>query len=41
VVSKENVDKLLDMYYEQRGWDQNGIPTREKLDELDLDFVTV
>jgi aldehyde:ferredoxin oxidoreductase len=41
VVSKENVDKLLDMYYEQRGWDQNGIPTREKLDELGLDFVTV
>jgi aldehyde:ferredoxin oxidoreductase len=41
LVSKENVDKLLDMYYEQRGWDQNGIPTREKLDELGLDFVTV
>jgi aldehyde:ferredoxin oxidoreductase len=41
VASKETVDKLLDMYYEQRGWDQNGIPTREKLDELGLDFVTV
>jgi aldehyde:ferredoxin oxidoreductase len=40
LVSKENVDKLLDMYYEQRGWDQNGIPTREKLDELGLGFVT-
>jgi aldehyde:ferredoxin oxidoreductase len=39
VVSKANVDKLLDMYYEQRGWDQNGIPTREKLDELGLGFV--
>ena len=39
VVSKENVEKLLDMYYKQRGWDQNGIPTREKLDELGLGFV--
>jgi aldehyde:ferredoxin oxidoreductase len=39
LVTKENVDKLLDMYYEQRGWDQNGIPTREKLDQLGLDFV--
>lgn len=40
-VTKENVDKLLDMYYEQRGWNQNGIPTREKLDQLGLDFVTI
>jgi aldehyde:ferredoxin oxidoreductase len=39
LVSRENVEKLLDMYYEQRGWDENGIPTREKLDELGLDFV--
>ncbi len=39
LITKENVDKLLDMYYEQRGWDQNGIPTREKLDQLGLDFV--
>jgi aldehyde:ferredoxin oxidoreductase len=41
VLSKEDVEKLLDMYYEQRGWDQNGIPTREKLDQLGLDFVTI
>ncbi len=41
LVTKENVDKLLDMYYEQRGWNQNGIPTREKLDQLGLDFVTI
>jgi len=32
----EDVQKLLDMYYEQRGWDKNGIPTREKLEELGL-----
>jgi aldehyde:ferredoxin oxidoreductase len=40
-VSKEDVDKLLDMYYEQRGWTEDGIPTREKLDELGLDFVEI
>jgi len=32
----EDVQKLLDIYYEQRGWDANGIPTKEKLEELGL-----
>ncbi len=32
----EEVQKLLDMYYEQRGWDANGLPTEEKLEELGL-----
>jgi aldehyde:ferredoxin oxidoreductase len=32
----DSVQKLLDMYYEQRGWDSNGIPTREKLEEVGL-----
>jgi aldehyde:ferredoxin oxidoreductase len=36
VMSWEDVQKLLDMYYQQRGWDQNGIPTPEKLRELGL-----
>jgi aldehyde:ferredoxin oxidoreductase len=35
-IPREDVDKLLDWYYEQRGWDENGIPTREKLGELGL-----
>jgi len=40
-VSWEDNQKLLDMYYEQRGWDKNGIPTRAKLTEMDLtDIVT-
>ena len=35
-----DLDPLLDAYYEFRGWDiQTGIPTREKLRELQLDFV--
>ena len=41
-ISREDVDKLLDMYYEQRGWDKNGFPTEEKLAELGLaDVVTI
>lgn len=40
-MAREDVEKLLDMYYEQRGWDADGIPTREKLDELGLDYVTI
>jgi len=39
-VAKEDVEKLLDMYYDQRGWDRNGIPTQEKLEQVGLDFVT-
>ena len=36
----ENMDKLLDEYYEIRGWDlKTGIPTREKLLELGLGDV--
>ncbi|MCG2769522.1 MAG: aldehyde ferredoxin oxidoreductase family protein [Chloroflexota bacterium] len=40
-ISWEDNQKLLDMYYEQRGWDKNGIPTQAKLTEMDLaDIVT-
>ena len=28
------LDRLLDDYYVERGWDENGIPTREKLEAL-------
>ncbi len=31
------LDKLLPEYYEWRGWDENGVPTREKLQELGLE----
>ena len=29
-------DTILDDYYELRGWDRNGIPTRERLEALGL-----
>jgi benzoyl-CoA reductase subunit BamB len=31
--------KLLDEYYKFKGWNQDGIPTRETLHELGLDYV--
>jgi aldehyde:ferredoxin oxidoreductase len=35
-ISKKNIDKLLDEYYQLRGWDKNGKPTEAKLKELGL-----
>ncbi|MCG2742073.1 MAG: aldehyde dehydrogenase, partial [Syntrophaceae bacterium] len=31
--------KLLDEYYKFKGWDNQGIPTRESLQELDLAYI--
>jgi len=31
--------KLLDEYYKYKGWNKEGIPTRQTLHELDLDYV--
>jgi len=39
-LTRELVDKLLDDYYDERGWDiKKGIPLREKLIELGLESV--
>jgi aldehyde:ferredoxin oxidoreductase len=39
-LSKEKIDRLLDEYYELRGWNKRtGIPTRETLEDLQLDNV--
>ena len=36
----EDLESMLDDYYELRGWDvTSGIPREEKLRELGLDFV--
>ncbi|MFB0565895.1 MAG: aldehyde ferredoxin oxidoreductase family protein [Candidatus Aminicenantaceae bacterium] len=32
--------KLLDEYYKMKGWNKEGIPTKESLHELDLDYVS-
>jgi aldehyde:ferredoxin oxidoreductase len=33
-------EKLLDAYYKFKGWDNQGIPTKETLRELDLGYVS-
>jgi len=33
-------EKLLDEYYKMKGWNNDGIPTAESLDDLGLDFVS-
>jgi aldehyde:ferredoxin oxidoreductase len=35
-LTKAELDDLLDEYYRARGWDDNGIPTRETLERLGL-----
>ena len=37
-LTKEDIEKILDDYYEERGWDiEKGLPTKEKLVELGLE----
>ena len=35
----EELDRMLDEYYELRGWCREGMPTPEKLHALGLDFA--
>ena len=37
---EEYEQKLLDDYYEFKGWNKDGIPTKETLDDLGLDYVS-
>jgi aldehyde:ferredoxin oxidoreductase len=40
LISREDLDKMLDEYYAERGWDvKTGVPTRAKLTELGLEYV--
>lgn len=39
-VSREDVEGMLDAFYEEKGWDvKTGIPTPQKLRELGLDYA--
>ncbi|SKC84463.1 aldehyde ferredoxin oxidoreductase family protein [Maledivibacter halophilus] len=40
-ISKEDLDKMLDEYYEARSWTKDGVPTLEKLKELDIGDITI
>ena len=35
-LSREDCERLLDDYYDERGWDRRGNPTREILEDLGL-----
>jgi aldehyde:ferredoxin oxidoreductase len=35
-VTQKELDLLLDDYYQSRGWNLNGLPTKEKLEELNM-----
>ena len=35
-LNKEDIEMLLDDYYEERGWDKNGIPTENTLTQLEI-----
>jgi aldehyde:ferredoxin oxidoreductase len=39
LISREEVDKLLDEYYLARGWDERGRPTKAALEAQGLDDV--
>jgi aldehyde:ferredoxin oxidoreductase len=42
MVTQEELDLLLDDYYQARGWNVEGIPTKAKLKELGLeDFLNI
>jgi aldehyde:ferredoxin oxidoreductase len=36
VMDRQKFEGMLDEYYRLRGWDQGGIPTQEKLEELGI-----
>jgi aldehyde:ferredoxin oxidoreductase len=39
ITKLEDVNRLLDMYYEQRGWNQDGLPKPETIESLGLNVV--
>ena len=39
VLQKKTMDQLLDEYYELRGWNKSGLPTKKKLEALGLDDI--
>jgi aldehyde:ferredoxin oxidoreductase len=36
---RKELDLMLDEYYQLRGWDKDGVPTKKRLKELGLEFV--
>jgi aldehyde:ferredoxin oxidoreductase len=41
VLDREKFDEMLNEYYALRGWDKDGIPGKERLEKLGLEYVNV
>lgn len=41
ILTVEGLEKLLNKYYADRGWDEKGVPTQARLKELGLGFVSM
>ncbi|MBN2395732.1 MAG: aldehyde ferredoxin oxidoreductase, partial [Candidatus Atribacteria bacterium] len=41
LIDREEFEKAIKTYYVMQGWNEEGIPTEEKLAELDLDWIKV
>ncbi|MFX0196320.1 MAG: aldehyde ferredoxin oxidoreductase C-terminal domain-containing protein [Candidatus Hodarchaeota archaeon] len=39
-LDREKYDQMVSWYYELRGWDQNGVPSKETLDSVGLTDVS-
>jgi len=39
-ISPDKLKNAINTYYNMMGWDENGIPTRAKLEELDIEWIT-
>ncbi len=39
LISQADLDTMLDEYYEARGWTEQGVPTRAKLEELRMGYA--
>jgi aldehyde:ferredoxin oxidoreductase len=38
-IDPDKFKNAINTYYNMMGWDENGIPTRAKLEELDIDWI--
>jgi len=38
-ISREDLNLMLDEYYKERNWSEDGVPTKEKLEELEVEYL--
>ena len=36
---RERFEKMIEAYYQQRGFTKEGVPSKETLNELDLNYI--